>query len=134
MLRLLRQAQCYNPGSMAPQIRYFDRLRLKNVRCFRDAEIPFDKRVTVIVGGNASGKTTLMEALASVTHGDDEGLKEFPLRHGTARGEIALYERGRKPAAALQRCRCASGFQPSAMFFSTAGTGACWRPSYPKTP
>jgi hypothetical protein len=27
----------------------------KNVRCFLDAEIPFDERVTVIVGGNASG-------------------------------------------------------------------------------
>jgi len=65
---------------------YFDRLRLKNVRCFRGAEIPFDKRVTVIVGGNASGKTALMEALASLTHGDSEGLKDFPLRHGTVRG------------------------------------------------
>ena len=79
---------------------YFDRLRLKNVRCFRDAEIPFDKRVTVIVGENASGKTTLMEALASLSHGDGEGLKDFPLRHGAVRGEIALYENGRKSAAA----------------------------------
>lgn len=85
---------------MAPQVTYFDRLRLKNVRCFRDAEIPFDKRVTVIVGENASGKTTLMEAIASVTHGESEGLQDFPLRHGSARGEVALYEYGRKPAAA----------------------------------
>jgi len=78
----------------------FDRLRLKNVRCFRDTEIPLDERVTVIVGGNASGKTTLLEALASLTQGDDEGLSEFPLRHRTARGEIALYEKvGTAPVA-----------------------------------
>ena len=84
---------------MASRTAYFDRIRLKNVRCFRDAEIPFDKRVTVIVGGNASGKTTLLEAIASVTFGDGEGLKDFPLRHGAARGEVALYQGGRKPAA-----------------------------------
>jgi hypothetical protein len=84
---------------MASRTAYFDRIRLKNVRCFRDAEIPFDKRVTVIVGGNASGKTTLLEAIASVTFGDGEGLKDFPLRHGAARGEVALYQGGRKSAA-----------------------------------
>ncbi len=78
----------------------FDRLRLKNVRCFADAEIRFDRRITVIVGGNASGKTTLMEALACLAHGDDEGLVAFPLRHGARSGEIALYESGRKSAAA----------------------------------
>ena len=85
---------------MTAKTTLFDRLRLKNVRCFGDAEIPFDRRITVIVGENASGKTTLMEALASLTHGDDEGLTAFPLRHGAARGEIALYESGRKSAVA----------------------------------
>src|SRR5437879_3400351 len=78
----------------------FDQLRLKNVRCFRDGEIALDQRVTVIVAGNASGKTTLLEALASLTQGDDEGLSDFPLRHGAGRGEIALYEKGRNAAAA----------------------------------
>lgn len=87
---------------------YFDRLRLKNVRCFRDAEIPFDKRVTVIVGENASGKTTLMEALASLAHGEGEGLHDFPLRHGAGRGEIALFENGRRSAAARWESKLAS--------------------------
>src|ERR1035437_4025139 len=85
---------------MASQGAYFDRLRLKNVRCFRDTEIPLDPRVTVIVGGNASGKTTLMEALASLAHGDEEGLSSFPLRSGTTRSEIALYENGKRSPAA----------------------------------
>jgi predicted ATPase len=75
-------------------------LRLKNVRCFRDAKIPLDPRTTVIVGGNASGKTTLMESLASLSHGDDEGLTDFPLRHGTKHGEIALYESDARSAVA----------------------------------
>ena len=85
---------------MASQVAYFDRLRLKNVRCFRDTEIPLDPRVTVIVGGNAAGKTTLMEALASLAHGDEEGLSSFPLRSGTTRSEIALYENGKRSPAA----------------------------------
>ncbi len=85
---------------MAGTIAHFDRLRLHNVRCFRNAQIPFDKRVTVIVGGNAWGKTTVMETLASVAYGDEEGLKDFPLRRGAARGEVALYKNGSRSAAA----------------------------------
>jgi hypothetical protein len=73
------------------QLSRFDRLRLQNVRCFRDTEIPLDPRVTVIIGANGSGKTTLVEALASLTYGRDEGLPTFPFRRDTRTGEVALY-------------------------------------------
>ena len=85
---------------MPPRVSPFDRLRLRNVRCFRETEIGLHPRLTVVVGGNASGKTTLMEALASVTHGAGEGLANFPLRHGSPQGEIALYETNKRQAAA----------------------------------
>src|ERR1700730_9034396 len=79
---------------------YYHRLRLKNVRCFQNVEIPLDPHVTLIVGANGSGKTTLMEALASLAHGPEEGLSKFPIRRGSTAGEIALYEAGRKSPAA----------------------------------
>ena len=79
---------------------YFNRLFLKNVRCFAEAEIPLDPRMTVIIGGNGAGKTTIVECLASMTHGDEEGLITFPFRRKTKSGEMALYDQGStKPAA-----------------------------------
>ncbi|MCP1601732.1 putative ATP-binding protein involved in virulence [Aeromonas caviae] len=41
-----------------------DKLRLTHFRCFDEAEYEFDKRMTLIVGDNAKGKTTLLEALS----------------------------------------------------------------------
>jgi energy-coupling factor transporter ATP-binding protein EcfA2 len=79
---------------------WFDRLRLTQVRCFEDVLIPLDRRVTVILGENGSGKTTIAEALASLSFGDREGLPAFPLRRGARTGEIALYEPGAEAPAA----------------------------------
>jgi len=87
------------------QLSRFDRLRLKNVRCFRDTEIPLDPRVTVIIGANGSGKTTLVEALASLTSGRDEGLSTFPFRRDTRTGEVALYEPERERPVAKWTAR-----------------------------
>ncbi|MGH9719848.1 MAG: ATP-binding protein [Bryobacteraceae bacterium] len=77
----------------------FRSLRLKNVRCFADAKIPLDPRVTVIIGANGSGKTTVIEALASLTYGEGEGLDQFPLRKTARTGRIALYAGKTRPAA-----------------------------------
>jgi energy-coupling factor transporter ATP-binding protein EcfA2 len=81
----------------------FATLRLKNVRCFDETEIVLDPRVTVIIGENGAGKTTVAEVMASLSYGADEGLRHFPLRHGKRTGHIALFDTNRKTPAALWR-------------------------------
>lgn len=43
---------------------YLEKLRLKNFRCFEDLEIDFHRQLTVIVGTNGSGKTSILEGAA----------------------------------------------------------------------
>jgi energy-coupling factor transporter ATP-binding protein EcfA2 len=80
----------------------FDRLVLRNVRCFREAVVELDPRLTVLIGENGAGKTTLVEALASLSYGE-EGLTDFPLTRKTRSGEIALLEKGAARPAATWR-------------------------------
>jgi ABC-type multidrug transport system ATPase subunit len=81
----------------------FATLRLKNVRCFDETEIVLDPRVTVIIGENGAGKTTIAEVMASLSYGADEGLHHFPLRHSKHTGHIALSDPNRKTSAAVWR-------------------------------
>lgn len=37
---------------------------LKNYRCFEDMEVNFHEKLTVIVGDNGSGKTSVLEGIA----------------------------------------------------------------------
>lgn len=39
-------------------------IKIKNYRCFREAEIDFDEYVTLIVGKNGAGKTAILDAVA----------------------------------------------------------------------
>ena len=81
----------------------FTRLHLKNVRCFDDTEIPLDPYMTVIIGENGAGKTTVAEAIASLCAGEDEGLTTFPLRHGKRIGHISLFDAASRTPAAIWR-------------------------------
>src|SRR5438132_828193 len=81
----------------------FATLRLKNVRCFDETEIVLDPRVTVIIGENGAGKTTVAEVMASLSYGADEGLRHFPLRHSKRTGHIVLSDPNRKTPAAVWR-------------------------------
>ena len=77
-----------------------ERLHLENVRCFEAVDIPLDEKVTVIVGENGSGKSTIIEALASVTfEADRAGFTVFPLRRNAERGRIAVDDGGEAPVA-----------------------------------
>jgi predicted ATPase len=79
----------------------FATLRLTNVRCFAETEITLDPRMTVIIGENGAGKTTVAEVMASLSYGADEGLRHFPLRHGKHTAEVALFDPERKTPAAV---------------------------------
>lgn len=43
---------------------YLKKIKLHNFRCYEKAEIDFHKQLTVIVGKNGSGKTSILEATA----------------------------------------------------------------------
>ena len=43
---------------------YLEKLKLHNFRCYEKLEIDFSRQLTVLVGKNGSGKTTVLEAIA----------------------------------------------------------------------
>lgn len=43
---------------------YLEKLKLHNFRCYDKLEIDFNRQLTVLVGKNGSGKTTVLEAIA----------------------------------------------------------------------
>ena len=43
---------------------YIQRLMLQNFKCFDNIEVEFHPKLTVVVGENGSGKTSIMEAAA----------------------------------------------------------------------
>lgn len=70
---------------------HIERLVLRNVRCFEDADIPLHHRVTLLVGENGAGKSTIAEVLgAFVSDGRDDPV-QFPLRRGATDGHATLY-------------------------------------------
>jgi hypothetical protein len=73
-----------------------DRIELRDFRCFDRLDLDLHPRVTVLVGENGSGKSSIAEALASLAWGEDEGLRAFPVRWGAEQGSVRLFAGGRQ--------------------------------------
>ena len=43
---------------------YVDRLDIRNFRCFAERTLAFDRRFTLLIGANGTGKTAVLDALA----------------------------------------------------------------------
>jgi predicted ATP-binding protein involved in virulence len=65
-----------------------EKMRLLNFRCFADIEIKFDPRLTVFIGGNGSGKTAILDAIAL---GFGRYLTKLPGIKGLASKETDLH-------------------------------------------
>jgi exonuclease SbcC len=72
----------------------FDRLKLSNFKCYRDADLRLDRGVTVIHGVNGSGKSSLLEACFFALYGakalDDRTLQDV-VTIGADDAEIELW-------------------------------------------
>jgi energy-coupling factor transporter ATP-binding protein EcfA2 len=86
---------------MAHQHEGIASLVLENVRCFERAEVQLDAPVTVIIGPNGSGKTTIAEAIASLAYGDEPRPDRFPLRREGSGGGIIELRDGRGEVLAV---------------------------------
>ena len=67
---------------------YFKKLILGNFKCFKDFEISFNKNLTVLVGNNGSGKTSVLEGVAialSTMFNPLQGLKSIGINKTQAR-------------------------------------------------
>ena len=51
------------PGSLAADAMSLRHLEVRDFRCIASAELDFDSRCNLISGPNASGKTSLLEAI-----------------------------------------------------------------------
>ncbi|EMA34089.1 DNA double-strand break repair ATPase Rad50 [Halobiforma nitratireducens] len=71
-----------------------DRIRLRNFKCYGDADLSLDRGVTVVHGVNGSGKSTLLEAVFFALYGskalDDRTLDDV-ITTGEEEAEVELW-------------------------------------------
>lgn len=60
------------------------RLRVKNFKLLREVDIEFSYPLTVLIGPNAGGKSTVLEVIEFLRKCADRGLQEAVRRHGGA--------------------------------------------------
>lgn len=69
---------------------YLESLTLENFRCYERAELEFGPGLNVVLGPNASGKTTILEAvyLLATTTSPRSGHSRAMVRHGETWGRV----------------------------------------------
>ncbi len=87
-----------------------DTVRLKNYRGHTDTEIAFG-RLTVLVGENATGKTSVLEAVHWVSSGLQDTLPADLLRRGTTELELVLTGTGREGPVRIEAVYARQGQQ-----------------------
>ena len=82
---------------------YLERLCLRNFRNYRECEVSFDAPVTLVVGRNAMGKTSLLEALYFLCTGESHRASSVAelIRHTSEGFSITGYLRSGKKSNAL---------------------------------
>jgi hypothetical protein len=81
-------------------------LRLRNIGPFEEVTLPLHPHATVLLGDNASGKSSILRALALALSGEDGATDAAAgnlLRAGTRSGEVELTFDGERYEASLQR-------------------------------
>src|SRR5690606_42063502 len=68
-----------------------ERLQLRDFRCFESADLEFDPSLTWIVGPNASGKTSLLEAIYFLGHGRSLDRKSTRLNSSHVKISYAVF-------------------------------------------
>lgn len=72
---------------------HLDRLRVRDFRCFEQVDIEPAPGINIVVGDNASGKTSLLEAIFYLGRG--QSLRQTPARQVIRRGASAFALNGR---------------------------------------
>ena len=79
------------------------RAKFKNFKALRDVEITFDSRLTVLVGPNGSGKTSVLEGIYFLGRyaRDNEGPHRFQISTERDRGSRLVYGWESEPQALI---------------------------------
>ncbi|MEY4935902.1 MAG: hypothetical protein RIS64_2261 [Bacteroidota bacterium] len=67
-----------------------DKIQLKNFRGLDDIEIAFDERLTILIGDNGSGKTTILDAIAGCLRYLVHQIRKLPLEEPFSKSDISI--------------------------------------------
>lgn len=78
----------FSAGSLCPM--HITRIRLENIKSYREAEYTFGRGTIAITGPNGAGKTTIIEAIAWALFNVLDYKKDDFVRRGARRGKVEV--------------------------------------------